>query len=528
VKRQTKGILAFAFLGGIMVTSGVTIAIPGLTPPDEELIITETGTPADNFPDEQRPQFCETGPAKSNQFVKEYKIPTECTQPLSIVTDPNGNVWFSQTNTGNIAKFDPVTETFTEYENPTWPEGVRSMMWGMDYSPDGSIWYTDEAFDSIWKFSILDEQYQRMTYPAESNSLPQRLKVVGSQIIVNDFLGNKITFLDPAQVSDEISYLSLPSPLDDSVTGDFTIDSQNNIWYTNWIFQGSGILIKFDKVKYEADTIDSDFVPLLDYIEIFGLPLGLSTPNGIVIGPQGNIWIVDTSSSFFFSFDPESEEFTKYITSTPHPSTYGNSSGLIKSPISRPYWAEVTDNGKIVFNEQTANRLGILDVVQESLVEYLIPSKNPNWADCESLDDCGLAQVFGFTINDDKIWFTEWVENNIGVLDTSIPLPFEVSSEIQKITISRGETVQLDMIVIPLTESDISNVSFITSDTTQFSDLIVDADTSEFQLDFDNPRVIRVSITARDSALFTTHKVLIGGQTDEVTISQYITVKIIQ
>jgi len=34
VKKQTKGILAFAFLGGLMLTSGVLIAIPGF---DEEV-----------------------------------------------------------------------------------------------------------------------------------------------------------------------------------------------------------------------------------------------------------------------------------------------------------------------------------------------------------------------------------------------------------------------------------------------------------------------------------------------------------
>ena len=55
MKKRTKGILAFAFLGGIMVTSGVTIAIPGLEPEDEDAPeIVLTGTPADNFPEADR------------------------------------------------------------------------------------------------------------------------------------------------------------------------------------------------------------------------------------------------------------------------------------------------------------------------------------------------------------------------------------------------------------------------------------------------------------------------------------------
>ena len=182
MKKQTKGIMAFIFLGGIMVTSGVVIAFPGIDPGNNPEM-TATGTPADNFPYEQQAQFCGSGDAKSTKYVKEFSIPTECTNPLSIVTDYDGNVWFAQTNTGNLAKFDPVTQEFTEYDNPIWPDGSRSMMWGIDYAPDGSVWFTDEAFDSVWKFSPSDEKYERLGYPSEGNSLPQKLVVDGSKCL---------------------------------------------------------------------------------------------------------------------------------------------------------------------------------------------------------------------------------------------------------------------------------------------------------------------------------------------------------
>jgi virginiamycin B lyase len=54
VKKQTKGILAFIFLGGIMVTSGVVIAFPGIDPGTDSSELTITGTPADNFTDDER------------------------------------------------------------------------------------------------------------------------------------------------------------------------------------------------------------------------------------------------------------------------------------------------------------------------------------------------------------------------------------------------------------------------------------------------------------------------------------------
>ena len=527
MKKQTKGIVFFVFIGGIMMTSGVVIGIPGLFPDELEQEITLTGTPADNFPDEQRAQFCGTGVAKSNAYVKEYKIPTDCTQPLAITTDPYGNVWFAETNTGNIAKFDSRTEIFTEYENPTWPENARSMMWGMDYSSDGSIWYTDEAFDSIWKFSIQDENYQRLNYPAEGESLPQRLQVEGSQVIVNDFSGNKITFFDAAQSGGEFVYLSLPSPIPNSVTGGFAIDSNDNLWYTNWVFQQDGVLVRFAQGDYFASLSNSEeALPLFDFLQVFKLPLGLNTPNGAAVDSDGKIWLAETSSSYFFRFDPETESFTKYVTSDPTISTYGNASGLIKNPVTRPYWINLDENDRLVFNEQTANRIAIFDPKTETLTEYMVPSKNPGWADCEQIKDCGLAQIFDFTIDGSKIWFTEWVENNIGVLDTSVQLPFKVELDNTQISLKKGETITLTLKVIPLTNDDIPIVQVINADTAKFSDIMIVTDVTQFQLDFDGPRMIQTSITIDENALAISHKILIGAQTDEVTISKYITLTI--
>ena len=178
---------------GGMILIFVMFAILNLIPSDKT-DVTLTSTPADNFPEEQRSKFCGTGNAKSNNYVKEYKIPTDCTLPQAIATDSDGNIWFVESNTGNLAKFDPVLESFTEYENSFWPKSERSMMWGMDYAPDGTMWFTDEKYDSIWKFNIRDEEYQRFSFPSEDNSYPQRLKIQGSKLVINDFKGNKIVF----------------------------------------------------------------------------------------------------------------------------------------------------------------------------------------------------------------------------------------------------------------------------------------------------------------------------------------------
>ena len=464
----------------------------------------------------------------------EYLIPTECTNPLAIVSDYDGNVWFTETNTGNIGKFDPITETFTEFDNPTWPDGGRSMMWGIDYAPDGfSVWFTDETYDSIWKFSTIDEQYERLSYPSDGDSLPQKLRIDGSQIIVNDFTGNKLTLLDVSLSDTDVNYLSVPSPVDDSVTADFALDTDNNIWYTNWLFQQGGILVKFNQNNYRDDVSNSgeQFLPLADYITGYQLPVQLLTPNGVTFSDDGLLWIADTTSSSFFSFDPSSEKFVQYVTAQPMFETYGNQTGIIKSPISRPYWIENDDQGRLVFNEQTANNISIMDPKEQSLVEYHIPSKNPNWGDCddgfEVLDNCGIAQIFDFTISGDKIWFTEWVENKIGVVDTAVPLPLEIQLKQNTLDISPGESRELYYTISTKSQNDSLEFFLVAAATHDFLTVEVLDNSTDLVAIVDDPSeiiMIPTMISASDDALPGTYKILLGTQSGDVTISKFLTV----
>ncbi len=169
--------------------------------------------------------------------------------------------------------------------------------------------------------------------------------------------------------------------------------------------------------------------------------------------------------------------------------SYGNASGFIKSPISRPYWIEHSDDN-LVMNEQTANRIAVFNHPTETLVEYTVPSRNPNWSDCEGITYCGVAQIFDFTIDGKKIWFTEWVENNIGVVDTSISLPFSVDIDAQSITLEKGQTENVSLLVMPE---------------------VIEAGT----------------VIVNSSTTTGTYKVLLGAYNNEIAISQFITVIIV-
>ncbi len=532
---KKKAVFVTIFFGTILLTSTVALSLPNL------LGVSLT-TPGSNYTPEQQDRFCGPDtPAKSTAYVQEYKIPTYCTNPLAITTGPDGNVWFVQSNTGSIAKFDVQTKEFTEFANQMRPAGT-SMSWGMDYSPyDGAFWFTDDIFDSIWKFSPSDESYRVLNLPAPTNNtLPQKIEVFGANLIYNDFTSGLLSIITP--VGGSASILLIPPTLNGSVASDFATDSGGNIWYASWV-PGSdvpGNLVRFDYPAYnDAMSVGIDPPVFSEYMDVIELPEDATTINGIDYVRGGGIgdrvWMADTANSFFFSFDPFLMQFTKYVTSEPTISSYGNATGLVKDPVSGPYWMENAGDGRIVFNQQTANRIAVMDTAAESLVEYVIPSRNPNWGDCDTMDDgCGLAQVFDFVVRgQDEVWFTEWVVNNIGVVDISSGIiPFSITLVNDEHTVlAPGGSAVVDLVVLSgnNTVGDVSLVASSADPRHVGIDIVTDLDKSGlFEIEPGLPKAASVEVFASDGAVPGTYKVLFGLQTDEITVGQFITVMVVE
>jgi len=496
--------VSVAFLGGGRIASQ--------TQNTNSTGLTITGTPADNYPDNKRTTFCQTGPANSTRYITEYKIPTACTQPLAINVDPSGNVWFTESNTGNLGKFEPSSKSFQEFTNTQWQKGEKSMMWGIGTAPDGNIWFTDSQHNLVWKFNPADKSYARFTFSksvTSDGSFPQMLPLDGKNAYVNDFTGKKIGIFTTDNTGSDLSVTSIHSPGDYNFTSTMVVDPTGKIWYTVWKYQQGGSLVSFDQKT-------GNFTK-------YTLPQEIQAPNGIALDSLGKLWIMDTASSLFFDFNPTTKQFTSHLTSPPPVSSYGNVSGLIKTPISRPYWNHFDDKGRLWFNEQVANSLGVYDSSTQSLVEYLIPSKNPNWSDCGTLQDCGVAQVLDFTVYHNKVWFTEWVENNIGVLDSSVALPISVNSSDSSIIIHRGQNATVSFNINPQ-EQLTSPVSIITSNPSGPQNILIKS--QETQITVDKPQNVEIKISADNFAVAGTYHVLLGARYHDVTVSKYIAVTV--
>ena len=523
---KKKAVFVTIFFGTILLTSTVALSLPNL-------LGISFDSPGSNYSLEQQDQFCgPDAPAKSTAYVREYRIPTYCTNPLAITTGPDGDIWFVQSNTGNIAKFDTQSEEFTEFDNAMRPTGT-SMAWGIDYSPyDNAFWFTDDIFDSVWRFSPSDQSYRVLNLPTPTNNtLPQKIEIFGASLIYNDFAGGIVSIISPA--GNSASVLLIPPVMNGSVASDFATDRNGNIWYASWV-PGSdtpGSLARFDYPSYINAMSAGPSPAFSDYMDVIELPEDATTINGLDTS-RGNggdrIWMADTSNSFFFSYDPFAMQFTKYVTSDPAPSSYGNATGLVREPVSGPYWIESTGDGRIVFNEQTANRIAVMDMASESLVEYTVPSRNPNWGDCgPAAEDCGLAQVFDFAVRgQDEVWFTEWAMNSIGVVDISpeiVPVAVEPVSD-GPVVVRPGQSAKVDMVVSAASGQAVGGASPVLSPADP-SHITAASDSPELlDLDPGMPWPVSVEISASAESAPGTYKVLFGVQTEEISVGRFITV----
>ena len=520
---MNKTITLSGIIGILVIATFVILLSNGSDAKNQVRVEVLTGTPADNYPEIDREKFCGTGEAKSNKHIKEYLIPTDCTQPQAIVTGPDGNIWFAQSNTGKLAKFNPVTEIFSEYDNRLWPSGSHSMIWGLDYKTDRTLWFTDTQHKSVWIFNIINKEYVKTPLSFSDDSLLQQIETTGPRIIINDFSGSEIIYLyETGLYSRQMERYSIPFPETNSFTGDFTLDSNNFLWITNWIPDQRNRLIKINQTEFDI-ALKTDAQGL--NFTFYPLPLDVKTPNGIKEDDLGNIWITDSSSSLFFKFEEDSETFTKYATSDPPTFTYGNYTGKIKSATSQPHWIDRSDSGKMVFNEPAANRIALFDPTSETLVEYSIPSQNHYWGDCDGEKNCGISQIFDFTINGDKIWFTEWAENKIGVIDTSSYLPINVQLNTNKISIKPGESTNLNFVISSDSQNAFEISQFIKNPDSG-NNLVVSTSSNEktFSLNSNNSLTNNITISASETATLGEYKILLGANTNQISFGKFLTV----
>ncbi|MFQ5941109.1 MAG: hypothetical protein ACE5KA_05355 [Nitrososphaerales archaeon] len=488
-----KKIIGISIAGFLIVILIVSVVAVTYSPPAQE-------------DDDAKAFLCGSGIPNSNRYVQEFLIPGECSEPVGITVDENGIVWFAQSAARKIGKFDPQTEQFSEFPLPDAKEQEKILpvasIWDMEFDKDGNLWFVDVVANAIWKFTPTRETFELFNIPTTTEfktSYPINFNFDNEgNIWFSEIYGKKIGFLDTANARHETSegIREFSASVDLETLGPLAFDNNGDIWFTALTYPVSGKLMKFNPQSTAFTTYD--------------LPTGIASPVGIVIDRHGNLWINDHGTSAFFKLNPATNVLTTYVTSLPRPSTSlglyedcltqpnGSSLTCAGLPVSLPYWNTIDKQGRIWFNVHQGNSMAVFDPGEETLIEYFVPTQNSEWGACEGYQDpCGIANPLQFSLAPDgKVWFTEWSENKIAVLNSNLPLPIELEIVDKHFDVSLGEDAKIELKVTAKEKLE-SDVEMRISGTIVPTGKLFNmrAHYSEQKLSFDEPSSKTVTLT---------------------------------
>lgn len=461
-----------------------------------------------------------------SNYIKEFKAP-EGSEPVAIKVHDN-KVWFADSKERRIITFDPTTEAFEEFPIPGEVRSTIISIWSLEFDDEDNLWFQDAGTNSIWRFFVNEKRFEQYIIPTLpegfGTSYPINIVFVNGKVWFSEIYGKKIGVLDPNKVKDKSSEgiveIEVGSNLE--TLGPLSVDNDNNIWFTALTYPIKGELYKLDPNTLEFTKYD--------------LPKNIASPVGIVIDANNRLWINDHGTSSIVIFDPVNNQSMSIVTSQPIKETnpYLYEECLkVKSieecgglSASLPYWNEIVGN-KLWFNEHYGNTLAVLDINDLTLIEYIVPTMNPNYARCEDYEPCGIANTLQFDVYNNKVWFTEWSEGKIGVLDTtrSIPISLDIN---EPITLIRGSNTPITVEV--KAEEPLTAEMRISTTTSPFGRLEnMSAKFSERMVEFNEAgsKTITLNILADPNLEIGDYMITITAKMDDVMYSKIVKARVI-
>lgn len=459
-------------------------------------------------------QFCGMNSTQnSNSFVTEHLLPQKCEMPLGILAE-NDSVWYISTKLGHLGKLNTVDKNIQSFSIPVWDSRSRptdiSQTWDIKSDSKGNIWFTDEKQNAIWRYEPGSNNFSFFPIPERPSAFgtiyPVSIVFSEDDIYLAGIRSKSLWFANVSDLknnsSEGISNISLPlssfKGIDPDLvsTGSIEIDKDRNVlWISVLAFAAKGQLFKFNMDSRTFTTYD--------------LPPHLNSPVGIAIDKKGNPWVTDHGTSIFFMLNSTDGKVTEYSTS---PLLISSANGPNISGDTLPYWIKMDPAGNLWFNEHVGNKLARFNNTDGTLVEYRIPTQN-------KFMPPGISNTLQFSIGkNNQIWFSEWTENKLGMLDGSKSLPFVVDTSSTEFAAKKGETIEIPLVI---SANDKVNIKMIASSTFTKTGSFGNSTSSFSQESFSmNPgetKNITFLVTPSNDLAVGDYTIMIGAENNEVS-----------
>ncbi len=289
--------------------------------------------------------------------------------PYGIAVDKNDVVWFAETGTGSIGRYDPTTGTLNEYPLPQ----TGSRPFYITTSTNGTLWISETQYNQIVMFDTSTNTFKAYSIPT-SGSVPGGLCLDNlGNVWFTEEIGNNIGRLNPSTGV----ITEFPIPTTDSIPIQTAVDQRGFVWFTEskgekigMINPSNGTITEFQPQNATNETL-----------------LG---PTGITIAPDGSVWFSEHGGNRITQFIPANDTFHQ------HP-----------LPTERAFPFGITyQSNRVWFVEHVANSIATFDPTTGSFNSFPIPN-NSSDVQLLAVDQAG------------NVWFTLPASNVLGVLTPS-------------------------------------------------------------------------------------------------------------
>ncbi len=354
-------------------------------------------------------------------YVNEYDLPVG-SLPNGIIVDKKGFVWIVDSNS-NLYKFDSrldkIDSVYLIGDKEFKPKG-SIMGWAIIQDNDEMIWLSQSGSKPLWQFDPINEKFT--SYRTSTAPFQMKLDEKNGNIWFTTLGGNTIGVIQKIIQSNlEIDYKITEFEIgNDSFPSGLFLENDNV-----WIAQVLGNkLLRFNIIDY------SDIISIEKTFEISNdSKTDVYSPTDIFVA-SNEVWFTEHGTSTISQYNLDTNQVKRFPTSA----NSFNATTL-------PFWLKESSPNGLWINEHTGNKIAFFNTTDMTLLEYDIPSR-PH--------DGTIVYPLGLTVTQDRVWFSEWNTDKIGVLDRNISIPFDISTDIRQITIPKntaGEPVMIDFTI---------------------------------------------------------------------------------
>ena len=284
-----------------------------------------------------------------------WAIPTRSANITSIITDGDGNVYFVGSNSSEIARLVPTTNTFTEWFITGHPLN-SSNIFALPAKPGkltgvaldtntGNIYFGESNPNKIGVVDPSANNFTEWTLPANSGKLTGvALDTNTGNIYFGESNPNKIGRLVPK--TNTFTEWTLPAN-----SGKLSLHNSIAVVTVNgniYIYFGESNPNKIGRL-----------VPYNNTFTEYALPANSGSIFSITPANSGSVYFAESNSNKIGTFDPTTNTFTEYAL----PVNSGKLTGVALDP---------TNNGNIYFGENNPNKIGRLVFATNKFTEWSI------------------------------------------------------------------------------------------------------------------------------------------------------------